>query len=87
MKEIVEKSGYDYKKMPSSFVDGISYVRGMINGSKEIISKYTDRVMPEIQKKKLIERDMNILGTQVDLLIKIGFNPEKDQRIGKYKVV
>ncbi len=87
LKEIIEKSGYDYQKPPRSVVDGISYARGMIKGSKEIVSKYTDRVMPEVQKKILIERDLNILGMQIDILVKIGFNREEDQRKGKYKVI
>ncbi len=86
LKEIVEKSGYDYEKPPRSVIAGISYVRGVINGSKEIVSKYTDKVIPEVQKKKLIERDLKILGMQIDQLVRIGFNREKEQRIGKYKI-
>ena len=87
LKEIVEKSGYEHQNPPSSLVDGVSYVRDMIKGSKEIVSKYTDKVIPEVQKKKLIERDLTILGLQIDLLVKIGFNREEDQRKGKYKVI
>ncbi len=64
LKEIVEKSGYDYQKPPRSVVDGISYARGMIKGSKEIVSKYTDRVMPEVQKKILKE-----IPEKVDLIL------------------
>ncbi|MBA7704243.1 hypothetical protein ES703_113045 [subsurface metagenome] len=87
LKDIIEKSGYDVNKPPSKDTQGISYVRGMIRGGLEVISEYTDRIFPEIQKKNLIMRDLNILNAQIDQLVKIGFNREEDQRTGNYKVI
>lgn len=87
LKDIIEKSGYDVNKPPGKSIQGISYVRGMIKGSYKIISEYTDRIFPEIQKNNLIMRDLHILNAQIDQLVKIGFNREEDQRTGNYKVI
>lgn len=87
LKDIIEKSGYDVDKPPSKDIQGISYVRGMIKGSRKVISEYADRIIPEIEKKNLIMRDMNILNAQIDKLVKVGFNREEDQRAGNYKVI
>ena len=87
LKDIIEKSGYDVNKPPGKDIQGIDYVRGMIKGSYETVSEYTDRMLPEIKRKNLIERDLNILNMQIDQLVKIGFNSEKDQRTGNYKVL
>ena len=87
LKDIIEKSGFDMNKPPSKDIQGISYVRGMIKGSQEVISEYADRISPEIEKKNVIMRDLNILKLQIDQLVKIGFNREENQRTGNYKVI
>jgi hypothetical protein len=87
LKDVIEKSGYDVNKPPSKDIQVIAYVRSMIKGGKEVMSEYTDRISPEIEKKKLIMRDLNILSLQVDQLIKVGFNRGEDQRTGNYKVI
>ena len=87
LKDIIENSGYDVKKPPSKDIQGIAYVRNMIKGSYKTVSDYTDRILPEIEKQKLIMADLNMLIMQIDQLIKVGFNSEKDQRTGNYKVL
>ncbi|MFC1958538.1 hypothetical protein ACFLV6_01265 [Chloroflexota bacterium] len=87
LKDVIENSGYDVNKPPSKDVQGISYVRNMIKGSYKTVTEYADRIFPEIEKQKLIMRDLNILLAQIDQLVKIGFNSDTDQRTGNYKVL
>ena len=60
IKEAIEKSGYDVNKPPSDAIHGVSFVRGMIKGGIELVQEYTDRIIPEIERKKLIQRDIKI---------------------------
>lgn len=87
LKAIVKKSGYDFYKPPESKDVGIPYMRGLIKGGIELVSEYKEQAEREVFTDQVCKRDFNVLITEVDNLIRIGFNNQKDQKKGRYKVI
>ena len=86
LKDIVKKSGLDFKKPPSQESLGIPYIRSMFKGAKDLASGYVDRNFPWVWKNKGRKRDFEILVLKLNEFIKMGFNNAKEQYRGKYKI-
>jgi len=86
LKELVKISGYDVNKPPSREAFGIPYVRGLMKGGLSLFKGYAHKLTPKILRGKRRKRDLILLIYKIDEFIKVGFNSEKDQLTGKYKI-